>query len=125
MVGLPDGRFARTRFLEASGTNRAEPKPEFHHVRSGIKFRQADAVLVARDVLFHHRRIPYSDDFEPILWLQNSSLSGLGILFVVVDQKGDLVRLAVPERRSFRMINALPCSSILPCVRLFSERLVC
>ena len=74
-------------------------KPTFasNNVPGGNQFRQADGLLVAWNVFFPCWRMPSSDNFEPILWLQASFCNDLGVFRVVVDQNGYLVPHAVSQ----------------------------
>ena len=102
MVELSVARSVLFRIMEISSTNMAKPTLASHTVPGGNQFRQADGILVAWDVFFPCWRIPCGDDFEPILWLQDSFCSDFGVLCVVVGQNGYLAAHAVSQWRAFR-----------------------
>ena len=97
MVELSVARSALVRFMEISSANMAKPTLASDHVPGGNQFRQADGLLVAWNVFFPCWRMPSSDNFEPILWLQASFCNDLGVFRVVVDQNGYLVPHAVSQ----------------------------
>ena len=97
MVELSVARSALVRIMEISSANMAKPTFASNNVPRGNQFRQADGLLVAWNVFLPCWRIPTSDDFESILWLQDSFCNDLGVLCVVVDQNGYLVAHAVSQ----------------------------